>query len=109
MTGIMLTFDLSRFVDRDMLMRFIGWAVGHWGLLDRTWSDRMVAEILNMPNSSQTATTLAEIEDLPEHSRRWAPEDEEDPELLDGSGDEGDDDDDDAMDVDNESLLEYDM
>lgn len=74
-----------RFVDRDMLMRYIGCGVGHLGMVDGTYARGAVLQILNIGSSSKTAETLREVDSLPEGRRQLAGDEEI---LLESDSDE---------------------
>lgn len=63
---------ISRFVDRDMLMRFIGCGVGHVGMVDATYARGAVQQILDITSSSKTGETIEAIQLLPEGQRQLA-------------------------------------
>ncbi|KIO27586.1 hypothetical protein M407DRAFT_23129 [Tulasnella calospora MUT 4182] len=115
--GDFINYYVNQFVDRDMLMRFIGCGVGHMGVVDATFARTAVQQILNIASSSQTAETLEAIQSLPEGRRELAGDEEiqfesdeddrvSDSEVAGSNGDsEMDVDDDDG---DSASLNEYD-
>ncbi|KAG8989787.1 hypothetical protein FRB90_002072 [Tulasnella sp. 427] len=90
--GDFVNYYVNQFVDRDMLMRFIGCGVGHVGMVDETSARTAVEQLLAIASSSRTAETLEAIQSCPNGRRQLAGDDdivlESEEEDLEGSDQE---------------------
>ncbi|KAG8939614.1 hypothetical protein FRC04_006116 [Tulasnella sp. 424] len=84
--GDFVNYYVNQFVDRDMLMQFIGCGVGHAGMVDATYAPGTVQQILNIALSSKTDETFEAIQSLPEGRRQLAGDEEV---LLESESEDG--------------------
>ncbi|KAG8945266.1 hypothetical protein FRC04_001106 [Tulasnella sp. 424] len=74
--GDFVNYYVNQFVDRDMLMRFIGCGVGHVGMVDEEYAHTAIQQLLHIQSSSRTAETLEAVTSLPAGRRGLAGDEE---------------------------------